>query len=257
MGLPHRPCPSIPPPGLCAVQGLISTTILSFDIGQTLVELDLDFLARRLAEHGLEVAPGALAAASPAAWAHYDVLVDSGIGHPWRELMRALLAGAGVDPARVGPAAEWLWEQQPVANLFRRPIAPMVALARELSARGSPLIVVSNSEGRLAELLAEIGLIDLFATIVDSGRIGIEKPDPRIFRHALAQIGAPADAPVIHIGDAWAADITGALSVGWRAIWYGRRASTSNLAGPVDDSRVGVAADAAETRAILTRWGAL
>jgi putative hydrolase of the HAD superfamily len=165
--------------------------------------------------------------------------------------MRALLAGAGVSPSQVGPAAEWLWEQQPVANLFRRPIAPMVALARELAGRGHPLVVVSNSEGRLAELLAEIGLADLFRTIVDSGRLGIEKPDPRIFQHAVAQIGAPADAPAIHIGDAWAADITGALSVGWRAIWYGRRARA------VDDPRVGVAADAAEARAVLTRWGVL
>lgn len=251
MGVPLWPCPSIPPRGPRAVQGAITTTILSFDIGQTLVELDLDFLAQRLAQRGLLVAPGALTAASPAAWAHYDKLVDSGIGHPWRELMRALLAGAGVSPARVGPTAEWLWDQQPVANLFRRPIAPMVALAEELAARGHPLVVVSNSEGKLAELLAQIGLAHLFATIVDSGRLGIEKPDPRIFQYALAQIGAPTDAAVIHIGDAWAADITGALSVGWRAIWYGRRAK------PVDDPRVGVAADADQTRAILTRWGVL
>ena len=84
MRLPLWPCPSIPPPGPRAVQGGISTTILSFDIGQTLVELDLDFLALRLRQRGLEVAPGALAEASPAAWAHYDVLVDSGIVEPDR-----------------------------------------------------------------------------------------------------------------------------------------------------------------------------
>lgn len=251
MVLPLWPCPSIPPPGPRAVQGVIPTTIISFDIGQTLVELDLDFLAQRLGERGLEVAPGALATASPAAWAHYDVLVDSGIGHPWRELMRALLAGAGVSPAQVGPTAEWLWDQQPVANLFRAPIAPMVALARELAACGHPLVVVSNSEGRLAELLAQIGLLDLFQAVVDSGRLGIEKPDPRIFHHALSAIGAPPDAPVIHIGDAWSADITGAVSVGWRAIWYGRRAT------PVADPRVGVAADADGVRDVLTRWAVL
>jgi HAD superfamily hydrolase (TIGR01549 family) len=250
-GAPHRPCPTIPPLGTPAVQRDIPTTILSFDIGQTLVELDLDFLARRLGERGLEVAPGALVAASPAAWAHYDVLTDRGIGHPWRELMAALVHGAGVPAAQVDPAVEWLWEQQPTVNLFRRPIAPMVELARELQAEGTPLIVVSNSEGRLAELLAEIGLSDLFAAVVDSGRLGIEKPDRRIFEHALAQISAPADASVIHIGDAWSADITGALGAGWRAIWYGRRAK------PVDDPRVGVAADAAGVRATLERWGVL
>ena len=250
-GCPCGHVTSIPPPGPPGLQGVIPTTILSFDIGQTLVELDLDFLALRLAQQGVEVAPGALAAASPAAWAHYDTLIDSGIGHPWRELMRSLLSGAGVSPSQVGPLADWLWDQQPVANLFRRPIAPMVALARELAARGDSLVVVSNSEGHLAELLAEIGLRDLFAAIIDSGRLGIEKPDPRIFHAALAALGAAADAPVIHIGDAWSADITGALAVGWRAIWYGRRVKH------VDDPRVGVARDAAAVRDVLTRWGVL
>ena len=197
----------------------------------------------------MEVAPGALAEASPAAWAHYDALVDGGIGHPWRELMASLLRGAGVET--VQPLVEWLWEQQPAVNLFRRPIAPMVELARDLRARGATLIVVSNSEGRLAELLAEIGLAELFTVVIDSGRLGIEKPDRRIFEHALASLGMPPGAPPVHVGDSWSADIAGALGAGWRAVWYGRRATH------VIDPRVGVALDAAAARATFERWGFL
>ena len=233
--------------GVLGVQRAIPTTIISFDVGQTLVELDLDFLAQRLGERGVKVLPGALVAASPAAWVEFDALVDRGIGHPWRHLMAALLTRAGVEA--VGPLVEWLWEQQPTVNLFRKPIAPMVALAHELRARGHTLVVVSNSEGRLAELLAEIGLVELFRVIVDSGRFGIEKPDRRIFEHAI--VGLAASEPPVHIGDSWSADIAGALAVGWRAIWYGRRAV------PVDDPRVGVASDAAAARAICERWGLL
>ncbi len=200
----------------------------------------------------MEVAPGALAAASPAAWAQFDALVDSGIGHPWRELMTALLHGAGVEA--VQPLVEWLWQQQPTVNLFRRPIVPMVELARDLRARGATLIVVSNSEGRLSELLAEIGLAELFAVVVDSGRLGIEKPDRRIFEHALAALGialgSVAESPV-HVGDSWSADIAGALGAGWRAIWYGRRATQ------VADPRVGFAPDVAAARATFERWGFL
>jgi len=208
------------------------------------IDLDLDFLARRLAERGVAVEPAALAAAAPAAWRRFDELVGPAGGHPWRELMTALLDGAGV--ASTAPLVDWLWDEQPRHNLWRAQIPGMVALARELAARGVRVAVLSNSEGRLAELLAEIGIADAFAAVIDSGRVGIEKPDRRIFAHALALLGATL--PGIHIGDSWPADIAGALGAGWRAIWFGRRAT------PVDDPRVAIAHDAAEVRAVLASW---
>lgn len=211
------------------------------------MELDVDFLARRLGGRGVHVEPGALHAAAPAAWARYDELVAAGHGHPWKALMRELLDGARVpDPA---PHVEWLWSQQPTANLWRKPIPDMLDLARELSARGAIVGVLSNSEGRLAELFEEIGIASVFGAIVDSGRVGIEKPDPRIFAYTIATLGAPG--PGIHIGDSWAADIAGARGVGWRAIWFGPKTA------PTDDADVAVARDASEVRAALVRWGAL
>ncbi len=218
--------------------------LIAFDAGQTLVELDLELLARRLEERGVRVDPAALAGAAPAAWRRYDELVDAGRGHPWHELMATLLDGAGAgDPALV----EWLWREQPRVNLWRRAIPDMVELARELAAAGATVAVISNSEGKLAELLEEIGLADPFAAILDSGRLGIEKPDRGIFDHALARTGRTTG---IHIGDSWTADVEGALGAGWRAVWYGRRAAR------VEDPRVAVARSAAEVRAALARWGA-
>ena len=161
--------------------------------------------------------------------------------------METLLAGAQVgDPA---VHATWLFEQQQSANLWRKPIAPMLDLARELRAAGALTAVLSNSEGRLAALFEEIGIASVFHTIVDSGRVGIEKPDPRIFTHTLEALGARG--PAIHIGDSWAADIVGARGVGWKAIWFGPEVA------PVDDDGVAAARDASEVRAALTRWGAL
>lgn len=224
----------------------IEPPVVTFDAGQTLIDLDLAFLARRLAERGVVVELSALVTAAPAAWRRYDQLVDPAGGHPWRELMATLLEGAGVAAPRVGPLVDWLWDEQPRANLWRAQIPGMVALARELAARGVQVAVLSNSEGRLAELFAEIGIADVFAAVIDSGRLGVEKPDRRIFDHALAVLGASQ--PGIHIGDSWPADIAGALGAGWRAIWFGRRAS------PVDDARVAIARDAAEVRVVLAGW---
>ncbi len=219
--------------------------LVTFDAGQTFVELDLALLARRLEERGVRVAEAALAAAAPAAWRRYDELVDAHRGHPWHELMATLLAGAGAsDPTDL---VDWLWREQPRVNLWRRAIPDMVALARELAAAGVAVAVLSNSEGKLAELLEEIGLADPFVAIVDSGRVGIEKPDRRIFEHALARTGRVTG---IHIGDSWTADVEGALGAGWRAVWYGRRAG-DGVAG----ERIAVARNAAEVRAALARWG--
>jgi HAD superfamily hydrolase (TIGR01549 family) len=219
------------------------SSVVTFDAGMTLVELDLVFLTQRLAERGIAVEPAALRVRAAAAWERADAGVHERM---WHGLLADHLRGS-IDPARIAAEVDWLWSQQPTCNLFRAPISDMVALARDLRSRGVPTAVLSNSEGRLAELLVEIGIADAFEVIIDSGRVGIEKPDPRIYALALAELGETG--PAIHIGDSWSADIAGALAAGWRAIWYGRRAVA------VDDPRVAIAHDAAGVAAMLTRFG--
>ena len=224
------------------------SSVVTFDAGMTLVELDLGFLAQRLAERGVVVDPATLRANAPAAWRHYDERADAGIhDRLWHALLGDVLGGA-VPPDRLAGEVDWLWHQQPARNLFRAPIADMVVLARSLHARGVHTAVLSNSEGRLAELLAEIGIADAFEVIVDSGVVGIEKPDPRIFELVLDRLGAH-DANPVHIGDSWSADIAGALAAGWRGIWYGRRAIA------VEDPRIAIAHDATGVAAALRRFG--
>ncbi len=189
----------------------------------------------------------ALAAATPAAWAEYDRLVDAGADHVtgWKGFVAAVLAGIG-DAALV----DWLYDQNRLQNLWRRPIAGMTELARELRGQGVEVAVLSNSEGRLAELLAEVGIADAFDAIVDSGVVHLEKPGRAIFEHTLEVLGVREGVP-IHIGDSYNADIVGARDAGWRAIWFGRRIA------PVADPSIAIARDASEVRAALSRWGAL
>ncbi len=214
----------------------VAPAVVTFDAGQTLVELDLDFLGARLASRGVVVETEALSAALPAAQRHHDRLVEAGASHPWQAFMTELLVGAGTPAEHVAASVAWLWSEQPQVNLWRKPIAGMRELAVELAARGVRVGVVSNSEGRIAALLDAVGFAGVFHAVIDSGQLGIAKPDPRIFAHALAYLDVPAPRIAIHVGDSWAADVVGARAAGWEALWYGAGADVR---------------DAAETRAAI------
>ncbi len=49
--------------------------------------------------------------------------------------------------------------------------------------------------------------------VVDSGAVGVEKPDPAIFRIALERAGVSA-AEAMHVGDLFPVDVVGARRAG-------------------------------------------
>jgi len=77
--------------------------------------------------------------------------------------------------------------------------------------------VISNSDGHIADLFADLGLADCFESITDSGRVGFQKPHPEIFRVALRSLDVSAKESV-YIGDVYSIDYTGARAVGMDAI---------------------------------------
>ena len=78
--------------------------------------------------------------------------------------------------------------------------------------------IVSNFTGNLTACLAELELGDLFDVVADSGAIGIEKPDPAIFRWAVSEV-APAPTGVWMVGDNFDADIRPAAALGFKTCW--------------------------------------
>lgn len=63
------------------------------------------------------------------------------------------------------------------------------------------------------------GLLPFFDSITDSSSVGVKKPDPRIFEHALT-VGQVAPNQAAMIGDNLEADIEGALAAGMHAIHF-------------------------------------
>ena len=92
---------------------------------------------------------------------------------------------------------------------------------QSLSAAGYALGVISNSIGTIAEQLARAGLARYFRFILDSAVVGVEKPDPAIFRMALDQARVAAGEAVF-IGDTYATDVGGAQQAGIRGLLIDR-----------------------------------
>jgi FMN phosphatase YigB (HAD superfamily) len=68
----------------------------------------------------------------------------------------------------------------------------------------------------LEGLFARLGILRHFDAVLDSGKLGVEKPDPRIFEAALARFGTAASR-ALHLGDTYATDVVGARAAGLRA----------------------------------------
>jgi len=84
-----------------------------------------------------------------------------------------------------------------------------------------PLVLVSNFDGRVVQILRELNLTPYFQRIVYSSQVGCAKPDRAIFDHALGLIGAPPE-QVLHVGDSWREDVLGAQQAGLQALWLNR-----------------------------------
>ncbi len=86
-----------------------------------------------------------------------------------------------------------------------------------LSARALRLAVVSNFDQRLPGILRALDLARHFERIVLPADAGAAKPDPRIFRFALAELGLTAD-QAVYVGDDPTDDHDGACAAGLRAV---------------------------------------
>ncbi len=78
--------------------------------------------------------------------------------------------------------------------------------------------IVSNFYGNRETVCDNTAIRRLFGVIVASVRVGVSKPDPRIFMAALDRLEVtPADATFV--GDSASRDMAGARALGMRHIW--------------------------------------
>lgn len=99
----------------------------------------------------------------------------------------------------------------------------MATLLRDLRGAGKRLgLVADTREGTYLNVLSQHALLDCFDQFAISDLLGCEKPDRRMFEHALAGLEiAPADwSRVVMVGNNLARDIRGANALGLVTIWF-------------------------------------
>jgi 2-haloalkanoic acid dehalogenase type II len=91
----------------------------------------------------------------------------------------------------------------------------------QLRARGLRLVVASNWDSSLPQVLERVGLAELLDGVVSSAMVGAIKPAPELFRAALELARHDPEAAV-HVGDSPENDVAGARGAGIRAILLAR-----------------------------------
>lgn len=98
----------------------------------------------------------------------------------------------------------------------------MADMLRRLNERGVPLgLVADTRDGTYRNVLGMHGLAELFDVFAISDQLGVEKPDRRMFAHALEGLGIPEECwgEVAMVGNNLARDIRGANALGLVTIW--------------------------------------
>lgn len=112
-------------------------------------------------------------------------------------------------------------------------------VVRELKRRGYKLALVADGRpGTYTNVLSQHGLYELFDAFAISELVGVEKPDGRMFVHALDKLGiAEGDyGRTLMVGNHLGRDIRGANNLGMISVWLDWAPRRSKV--PADESEV-------------------
>jgi len=223
---------------------------VTFDVTHTLMHCPRlgEIYAEVLGRHGVEVAPAEALRLIGEVWREMacsaDPSRDRFSAHPegargwWQRFLCRFCEHLEAPPPSRFAAAELFHRFGSSGAWEVYPEVPGVLDA--LRARGLRLGVISNWDTRLPDLLRQLDLARRFDALVYSSAVGVEKPDSRIFRRALRELGVEPRA-ALHVGDSRLEDLEGAIAAGMRALLLvrGRRAASPGAPGPPATARRG------------------
>src|SRR5262245_43059070 len=201
--------------GAAAFPGTVSAVL--FDVGNTLLWIDHARIAAILTGAGVVCDETAVREAEMRARPRLDSFLAGAVRRESTDMVARyagrIVEGLGAAPsgsARDALVAAWY-------SLWCRPPADARTTLDVLAARGFRLGVVSNSNGSVRSLLDAADLAAPLECVVDSGVVGVEKPDPRIFAIAAERLSVPP-AACVYVGDFHSLDVLGARAAGMHGV---------------------------------------
>ena len=198
--------------------------VVFFDAGGTLLDPHPSFaelFARTCRTQGYDVSTQAVNVVQDRLAPHLTELVDEAdLPHApslspeasrsfWTFTYRRFLGELGIEDEAMG---EKLFETFSSIESYRlyNDVKPTLDAVR---ADGYRMGLISNFDSWLEEMLIEMEVGHVFDPSVISGMVGVEKPDPEIYRIAIERAGVdPARA--VHVGDSPRTDMEPASAVG-------------------------------------------
>lgn len=205
--------------------------VVTLDAAGTLVDVARpvgETYAALARDHGGDLDPDALAAGfrtvfpemPPMAFEDASAQAIPDLERDWWRTLVSRVTGAAGGVPRFDAFFDALFEHYARGSAWRTFADTRPAL-QALRARGIKLVVVSNFDSRLANVLRSLELDRLVDAVVYSSATGAAKPDPRIFAAALAHVRATPQA-ALHVGDHLEADYRGARDAGLAALLIDR-----------------------------------
>ena len=206
------------------VPGIDAPVAVLLDAGGVFVLPDPDRILGAFTRAECSVPPEVLADAHYRAAARFGIHLDVEAcwAESWREYLQTYVEECGVPQDRRDEAHFHLDSEFADAALWVDPVPGSREGLRALADVGVRLGIVSNADGMMGSRLAQIGLCQVgpgigvnIECVVDSGNVGVMKPDPRIFQAAIDLLGLDPD-QVWYVGDMPAIDVVGARRAGIR-----------------------------------------
>jgi len=142
----------------------------------------------------------------------------------WHAYNLAYAKVHGVPDEDLDHARTVLLEEFARGDVWTREVPGARAALAAVAATGARIAIVSNADGTVEAQLRADGICQVgpgdgvdVDVVLDSGVLGVGKPDPAIFRLALDAVGV-APERALHVGDTPAADVAGARAAGVHAV---------------------------------------